>query len=69
MGLGIVCSPRGEVKCFSSAVESKVRTAIPDMTPMFLCNTCTEFLGVFYYSAIVNTDTFPSKLALQVQKP
>jgi len=66
MGLGTVCSSRGEVKCFSSAVESKVSTAIPDMTLMFLCNMCTEFLAVFYYSAIVNNDIFPSELALQI---
>jgi len=66
MGLGIMCSSRGEVKCFSSAVESKVRTAIPVMTLMFLCNMCKDFLGVFYYSAIVNTDILPSKLALQI---
>jgi len=61
-----VCSPSGQAKCISSVVESKVGIATPDMTLMFLCNTCTEFLDVFYYSAIVNTDTLLSKLALQI---
>ena len=58
MDLGIVCSP--------SAVKSKVLIAIPDTTTMFSCNTCTEFLGVFYYSTRVNPDNLPSKLTLQI---
>jgi hypothetical protein len=54
MGLG-----SGQVKCISSVVESKFRNTILDMTPMFPCNTCTQFHGVLYSSKVVNPDNIP----------
>jgi hypothetical protein len=57
MILGALCSQSGQAKSFSSVVESKVRNSNPDITPMFPCNTCTQYRGVFYCSQIVNPDT------------
>jgi hypothetical protein len=54
MGLGALCSPRGQVKRINSMVEIKIRNTFPDITPMFTCNKCTQFRGVIYCSKTVN---------------